>query len=934
MKPSQKIISELVHLADPEQEYIQCIGHIQPYGALLVTTGNDLTVVQVSQNTSDYLGIPAEDMLGRPLKQFLHPTTIRAIATTSSSTTSSPSAFLGQPFQLIRIKLTQEYASCQSSEASSYPLLLTTVYQQDDATILEIEPSPSSRCMNLDDVYRQLYRTSMAINQATSLIELYQAIVAEFRSLTGFDRVMLYRFNHDGSGIVEAEALTSGLEPYLGLHYPAIDIPPIARKLFTQRDIRLIPDIHYTPVPILSLSDEMSPTDLLKSSLRGVSGCHLQYLENMGVKATLTIPVVNESALWGLIACHHYSPRHVEYDIQRLCELLGKLVSVEVFLHQERKVKQNQARIRDLEKAFRRDLVVLSGGIQSLPIEFSERIEQLFRRNHAYLLDLIQADGVAIALSRNIIRAGQTPDLNQISELVGFLRSPINQEIFCTDCLAESYTPATQWATPLPGLLALSIVVSDTSYHILWFRTEQAYTVRWGGNPNDAISTDDEGFVRLSPRGSFQVWKEEVKGRSLPWEPTELQVAQELRYDLLVTALESSQASLVKAAIDANKANEAKSEFLANISHEIRTPMNAILGFAQLLQETHLDEDQKSYLSAILKGGENLLGIINDILDLSRMEAGELKLNCTEFNIVNLLADVMTLFRPQATEKGLSIDFTVSPDIPCSYTGPEQRLQQVLTNLIRNAIKFTHQGRIHISVMPLHNIRCIDDRCIDLKFSVEDTGIGLDEADQDRIFEAFTQVESSFTRQYEGTGLGLTICRRIVSLMGGDIGVTSALNQGSTFWFTACLQISESETSTDTESDTIEIFPHPSRRVLIVEDTPLNQKLLLKTLQKMGYEADAVNNGQEAIKQLVDRHYDVILMDCQMPLLDGYEATRQLRQREQSHHYHHTPIIGITAFAMTGDRQKCLDAGMDDYLSKPVRIHELEKLLEKWMPSQ
>jgi two-component system, chemotaxis family, sensor kinase Cph1 len=734
-----------INLTSLKEPPIHVIGQIQPYGVLLVLEEPELKILQFSSNTSSVFGILPEELLQKKLEDLLDPFQIERIK----------AGLLEESLDFINpVKIWLR------RKGDDYVVFDGVFHRNsDNLLILELEPAISQENIPFLSIYHLARASINRLEETGNTRDLCQIIVQEVRKVTGFDRVMLYKFDNDGHGSVLAEEKLENMESYLGLHYPESDIPKPARKLFSSNWIRIIPDTHSQPVAIFPAVNPLTqrPLDLTNSILRSPYSCHMEYLHNMGVGASLTISLIKEGKLWGLIACHHQTPKYVSYELRKACEFLGRVIFSELSAREETE-----------DYDYRMQLTY----VQSALVEYMSQEENFIDglvKHQPNLLDLTSAQGAAICFGGNYTLIGQTPSEEEVNLLVQWLKSTVDEEVFYTDSLPQLYPDAHNFKNVASGLLVIPI--SKRNY-VMWFRPEVIQTVNWGGDPNKAFEVkQSNGSTRLCPRKSFELWKETVRLTSLPWRYVEIKAALELRKAIVNIVLRQAD-ELAQLAHDLELSNSELKKFAYVASHDLQEPLNQVANYVQLLEMRYndfLDEDAKEFITFAVEGVSLMQTLIDDVLAYSKVDMQAVEFELTEVDTA--LERALANLRKRISETGAVITHDPLPTVMADAT----QLMQLFQNLIGNAIKFRSDKapEIHVGASRLED---------EWLFSVKDNGIGIDPQFSDRIFIIFQRLHTR--DEYAGTGMGLAICKKIIECHRGRIWVESQLGEGATFYFT------------------------------------------------------------------------------------------------------------------------------------------------------
>ena len=737
-----------IDISNCNKEPIHIPGSIQPHGLLFALREPDLTILQVSDNTLNLFGLPAEQLLNKNLSDLVELDQINLLK-----------ECLNQEDLLIvnPIELTIKSGNNQPVQFDGI------VHRSDGCLILELEPANLDKGNSFFKFYHLVKIAMTKLQSASNLAEISQIIVKEVKQITGFDRVMLYRFDENWHGTVIAEEKPEYLTAYLGLRYPASDIPTQARKLYSENWLRLIPNSDYQPVAIVPTNNPVTdePLDLSRSVLRSVSPLHVEYMHNMGVTASMSISIMKNGKLWGLIACHHQSPKYIPYEIRNACEFLGQMTSLEMAAKEDSEDVESKIQVKSDHSKL----------VEYMSLE-NNFIDGLINKQ-PNLLNLVNSEGAAVCFNGNYFTVGKTPQQKELEDLVEWINQHQHEDIFYTDSLVEVYPEAEKFRDVASGLMALSISKSQKNY-VLWFRPEVIQTVNWGGNPNKPVEVKENGSIHLSPRKSFDLWKETVLLKSLPWKSYEVNAALELRSAIIGVVLRKAD-ELAQLNIELERSNHELDAFAYIASHDLKEPLRGIHNYSNFLMEDYaetINEEGKKKLKTLIRLTQRMEDLIDSLLHFSRLGRVDLSMQPTDLNsIVHRSLDLLS-----ARIEEMNVDIQIPRPLPTVYCDRIQ-VGEVFNNLIANSIKYNDKAEKFVE------IGYIEEPPLPITFYVRDNGIGIRDKHFEIIFRIFKRLHGP-SKYGGGTGAGLTIAKKIVERHGGKIWVDSTQGEGTTFYFT------------------------------------------------------------------------------------------------------------------------------------------------------
>lgn len=728
-------------LANCADEPIRFPGAIQPHGLLLTLSEPGLEIIQISANVDTLLAKKPQDLLGQPLHRLIgesHTEAVRAALLQPAFGDAGPLHF-------------------HLNDTAFEGLL----HRHQGVLILELEIHVDNfQPRNVAGLNTNLGRMLQRLQVATTLQQLYDVSVREIQAMTGYDRVLIYRFEEEGHGQVIAEASAPSMEVFNGLFFPASDIPEQARELYRTNWLRIIPNADYQPVPLVPKlrPDTQAPLDLSFATLRSVSPIHCQYMKNMGVLSSMSISLLKGDKLWGLISCGNRQPLHVPHELRSACQTIGQVLSLQISAMEALETsRQREEKIDALTQ------------LNQAMLDSPKNVFDALAGQPEVLMALTGAGGVAIIEDRQLHRYGNCPEPQEIRALYKWLQDR-GEPVFSSHQLAEVYPPAAQYPQVASGLLAMSLP-KPVDNGVLWFRPEVKENVSWSGDPRKAMNLENsDAGLRLRPRTSFEIWKVEMAGISRKWTQGDLFAANDLRR----SALEHDLARQVRREQEAVRARD---ELVAVVSHDLRNPMTVISMLCGMMQKTfssngpHTSRRIATALDTMQQAAARMNTLLEDLLDTSKIDEGRYTITPQKLDVGHIFEEAQSLLAPLAHDKNISISFEAEPDLRI-HADPE-RLFQVLSNLIGNAIKFTpRRGKVGVRATSVGD---------DILFTVRDTGEGIPREHLPHVFDRYWTVKDG---NPTGTGLGLYITQGIVEAHGGRIVVESELGKGSEFQFT------------------------------------------------------------------------------------------------------------------------------------------------------
>jgi light-regulated signal transduction histidine kinase (bacteriophytochrome) len=732
--PTQKAPGSL-DLSACDREPIHVPGSIQPYGALFLVGGSELIVEQAA--VAPHLPLPP-DTIGRALAELLPQAAESALSRLCEPLPASSPLHLG----------TVDLAG------TSFHML---AHASGTGTIVELEEMEANEPTSFEQVYPVLRELLGELGQLASIDALSNAAAARVRELTGFDRTLVYRFDAEWNGAVLAESNNGVLPSYLGLRWPASDIPAQARELYRLNRLRLIPDASYRPVPITPERHPRTgePLDLSFAALRSVSPVHLEYMRNMGTGASMSISLMQDDRLWGLISCHSSAPRRVPFHVRMACDFVGQMLSLQLTAREQARIAQERIALRSVTSRLLAQMAAEENFIDGLV------------RDPSALLEVARATGAAVLTEQRCDLVGITPNEDDVGRIAAWLTEHGAPDLFSTDQLPLDMPGAEQLQDVASGLLAVSVSQLYPSY-VLWFRPEVVRTVEWGGDPQKRAEPDGD---RLHPRRSFEAWKQVVRCRSLPWAEAELDAVGELRTAIVDVVLRSAE-ELASVANELTRSNKELEAFSYSVSHDLRAPFRHIVGYAQLLKQFEgekLSEKGNRFVETIIESALSAGVLVDDLLSYSQM--GRATLNPRRVDMNSLVAEELRRLAPELKDR--RIEWRVD-DLPPAFGDPLM-LRLVMQNLLENAVKFTRERDPAVIEVGA------DRGAGETKYFVRDNGTGFDMAYAGKLFGVFQRLHR--VEEFEGTGIGLANVKRVLERHHGRVWAEGEVGKGATFWF-------------------------------------------------------------------------------------------------------------------------------------------------------